>query len=204
MWRNSAKLNRSASVLFFMLWFNHVCYSNRQVELVTLHELRSQPTSLWNWCFWFCKFSFLLNQLNLCFQDLAVGSDVDGLKVKDPMRTLLPVLLHPYSTQDKIRAVLLYIFSLGGSSQEFIPLFNLNICSKKKCFNVDCGIFPSTGTTDENLSKLIQHVKIEDERELILNWKELGVPIITAVCGEKNPVRLLTVVLYFSATWFYF
>uniref|UniRef100_A0A8C2ZQ95 Syntaxin binding protein 3 n=1 Tax=Cyclopterus lumpus TaxID=8103 RepID=A0A8C2ZQ95_CYCLU len=82
--------------------------------------------------------------------DLAVGSDVEGVKVKDPMRTLLPVLLHSYSsTHDKIRAVLLYIFSLSG-------------------------------TTDENLSKLIQHVKIEKEQEYILNWKELGVPIITS------------------------
>uniref|UniRef100_A0A8D3CEB4 Syntaxin binding protein 3 n=1 Tax=Scophthalmus maximus TaxID=52904 RepID=A0A8D3CEB4_SCOMX len=81
-------------------------------------------------------------------EDLAVGSDVDGMKVKDQMRTLLPVLLHPYSTHEKVRAVLLYIFSLNG-------------------------------TTDENLNKLIQHVKIEDEREFILNWKELGVPIIT-------------------------
>lgn len=81
-------------------------------------------------------------------QDLAVGSDVDGVKVKDPMRTLLPVLLHPYGIHDKIRAVLLYIFSVDG-------------------------------TTEENLSKLIQHVKIEEEREFILNWKELGVPIIT-------------------------
>lgn len=44
----------------------------------------------------------------------------------------------------------------------------------------------STGTTDENLSKFIQHVKIEDEQEFILNWKELGVPIITVVCGEKR------------------
>jgi len=50
-------------------------------------------------------------------KDLAVGSDVDGVKVKDPMRTLLPVLLHPYSTHDKIRAVLLYIFSLSGKKK---------------------------------------------------------------------------------------
>ncbi|XP_072245104.1 syntaxin-binding protein 3 [Leuresthes tenuis] len=98
-----------------------------------------------------CMKHFSNNVEKLCKaeQDLAVGSDVDGVKVKDPMRTLLPVLLHPYSTHDKIRAVLLYIFSLSG-------------------------------TTDENLNKLIQHVKIEDEREFILNWKELGVPIITS------------------------
>ncbi|KAJ8279124.1 hypothetical protein COCON_G00061900 [Conger conger] len=89
-------------------------------------------------------------------QDLAVGNDVEGQKVKDPMRTLLPVLLPPSPNDDKkisahnrIRAVLLYIFSLNG-------------------------------TTEENLSKLIQHGKIEDQKEYILNWKELGVPIISS------------------------
>uniref|UniRef100_A0A8C6UZY6 Syntaxin binding protein 3 n=1 Tax=Neogobius melanostomus TaxID=47308 RepID=A0A8C6UZY6_9GOBI len=97
-----------------------------------------------------CMKHYSKNVEKLCKaeQDLAVGSDVDGVKVKDPMRTLLPVLLHPYSIPDKIRAVLLYIFSLNG-------------------------------TTEENLNKLIQHVKIEDQREYILNWKQLGVPIIT-------------------------
>uniref|UniRef100_A0A673CTT4 Syntaxin binding protein 3 n=1 Tax=Sphaeramia orbicularis TaxID=375764 RepID=A0A673CTT4_9TELE len=108
-----------------------------------------------------CMQHFSNNVERLCKaeQDLAVGSDVEGVKVKDPMRTLLPVLLHPYSTYDKIRAVLLYIFSLNG-------------------------------TTDENLSKLIQHVKIEDDREFILNWKELGVPIITScILRLKSYVR---------------
>ncbi|XP_033936910.1 syntaxin-binding protein 3 [Pseudochaenichthys georgianus] len=92
-------------------------------------------------------------------QDLAVGSDVEGVKVKDAMRTLLPVLLHPYNPPDKIRAVLLYIFSLSG-------------------------------TTTENLNKLIQHVKIEDQQEFILNWKALGVPIITSPSFfSRKPTR---------------
>ncbi|XP_063058006.1 syntaxin-binding protein 3 [Engraulis encrasicolus] len=85
-------------------------------------------------------------------QDLAVGMDVEGQKVKDPMRTLLPVLLPPkdrYTKHDKIRAVLLYIFSLNG-------------------------------TTEENLNKLIEHVEITGEQDYILNWKELGVPIINS------------------------
>ncbi|XP_016886765.1 syntaxin-binding protein 3 isoform X2 [Cynoglossus semilaevis] len=107
-----------------------------------------------------CMSHFSNNVEKLCKaeQDLAVGSDVDGVKVKDSMRTLLPVLLHPYSTHEKVRAVLLYIFSLNG-------------------------------TTDENLNKLIQHVKIEDQREFILNWKELGVPIITSSLFSRKPTR---------------
>ncbi|XP_052397609.1 syntaxin-binding protein 3 isoform X1 [Carassius gibelio] len=93
-------------------------------------------------------------------QDLAVGADAEGQKVKDPMRTLLPVLLHPHDTTDKIRAVLLYIFSLNG-------------------------------TTAENLNKLIQHVKIEDESGYILNWKHLGVPILStpSMFSFRKPSR---------------
>ncbi|XP_048833318.1 syntaxin-binding protein 3-like isoform X1 [Brienomyrus brachyistius] len=99
-----------------------------------------------------CMNRFQKNVEKLCKveQDLATGTDVDGQKIKDPMRTLLPVLLNPHSTQDKIRAVLLYVFSLNG-------------------------------TTEENLNKLLQHVNAEDAMEYILNWRELGVPIISSL-----------------------
>ena len=46
-----------------------------------------------------------------------------------------------------------------------------------------------TGTTEENLNKLIQNVKIEHEREFILNWKELGVNIISAVRKGRSHHR---------------
>ncbi|XP_005853097.2 PREDICTED: syntaxin-binding protein 3-like [Myotis brandtii] len=64
------------------------------------------------------------------------------------MRVLLPVLLNKnHDNYDKIRAILLYIFS-------------------------------NNGTTEENLDRLIQNVKIENESDMIRNWSYLGVPIV--------------------------
>ncbi|XP_063200469.1 syntaxin-binding protein 3 isoform X1 [Chroicocephalus ridibundus] len=110
-----------------------------------------------------CMSKFKSNIERLCKaeQDLALGTDAEGQKVKDSMRVLLPVLLNKsHESYDKIRAILLYIFSTNG-------------------------------TTEENLDKLIQNVQIESDSDMIRNWKYLDVPVISssAVPQHKHPRR---------------
>ncbi|XP_065432086.1 syntaxin-binding protein 2-like [Chrysemys picta bellii] len=81
-------------------------------------------------------------------QDLAMGTDVDGKVIRDPMKIIEPVLLDPsVQAYDKIRVILLYIFLKNGVSMV-------------------------------NLDKLIQSANVQQLSDSIYNMNFLGISVM--------------------------
>ncbi|CAJ0583905.1 unnamed protein product, partial [Mesorhabditis spiculigera] len=90
-------------------------------------------------------------------QDLAMGADADGERIKDPMKLMVPLLIDPaVRVEDRLRLILLFIHSKNG-----IP--------------------------DDNLNKLLQHANIAmAEKETLTNASYLGLNIATEQGKKKT------------------
>ncbi|CAI4232655.1 unnamed protein product [Auanema sp. JU1783] len=95
-------------------------------------------------------------------QDLATQLDVEGERVKDAMKLMVPLLIDPaVRTEDRLRLIILYILSKNG-------------------------------ITDENLNKLMQHANISmADKDTITNAGLLGLNITTDQGKKKvwTPTR---------------
>ena len=94
-------------------------------------------------------FNAKIKQLCEVEQNLAMGSDANGDKIKDHMKNIVPLLLdNEIKIEDKLRLIMLFLLHKNG-------------------------------ITEDNLQKLLHHAMIpDDKKQIILNLQNMGMTIL--------------------------
>lgn len=113
-----------------------------------------------------------------------MGTDAEGEKIKDHMRSIVPVLLDQVNSKfyTIISAVLhLYFFTYGvhcGSILQAVSNYN-------KMRIIALYIMSKNGISEENLNKLVTHAQLDPaDKQTLLNLANLGLNVVVDVCNN--------------------